>query len=176
MSHHPKNIHLGCEYCSSITPKLCRRSINWPFLQFDVHDSSLSLIRESLRWTYDVIITILLVPLLDFTIFRYLLHLFLCNKNLFTRKQKKSFKIKLWCLDEWLNQVIIRVLLNVTISGTVGSLKISSRLLPEVHGPPVRWAPETLVFSVCPVLFEFWSIQIKFSLAACIQIIQSEIK
>jgi len=181
MSHHPKNIYLGREYCSSIAPKLCRRSINWPFLQFDVHDSSLSLIRGSLRWTYDVIITILLVPLLDFTIFRYLLHLFLCNKNLFTRKQKKSFKIKLWCSDEWLNQVIIRVLLNVTISGTVGSLKISSRLvsLPEVHGQlvfSVRGAAETLVFSVCPVLFEFWSIQIKFWSAVCIQIIQSEIK
>ena len=28
MSHHPKNIHLGCEYCSSITPKLYSRSIN----------------------------------------------------------------------------------------------------------------------------------------------------
>ena len=28
MSHHPKNINLGREYCSSIAPKLCRRSIN----------------------------------------------------------------------------------------------------------------------------------------------------
>ena len=100
MSNHSKITHLGCEYCSTIAPKLCCWSINWPFLQFDVHDSFLWLTHKSS--THDVI-TILLVPLLVFTtgIFRYLLHHFLCNKQLFTRKQKiqNKFMVFRWMTE-----------------------------------------------------------------------------